>query len=125
MDQDRFDALARGLSGGFSRRRLVRLLGAGVATAGLGASSGREAEAGTRCIRDGENCTIACAAGSACDACCNGFCAAYGGCTEIGYLDPGSVCSLGSSDQCTSGYTCCPFQAGQQYGQGTCQNFCS
>ena len=124
MDQERFDALVRSLSDGFSRRRLVRLLGVGMVAAGLRASSTREAEAGTRCIRDGENCTIAGAAGSPCDACCNGFCAAYGGCTEIGYLNPGSVCDLGSTGQCTSGYTCCPFRAGQRHGHGTCQNVC-
>ena len=125
MDQERFDALARGMSAGFSRRRLVRLLGATATVAGWRATSAREAAAGTRCIRDGENCTIACAAGTACNACCNGFCAAYGGCTEIGYLGPGQVCDVVVTGQCTSGYTCCPFQAGQQYGQGTCQSYCA
>ena len=124
MDQERFDAIARELGAGFSRRRLARLLGVGMAAVGLRASSAREVAAGTRCIADGENCTIACPSGSPCNACCNGFCAAYGGCTEIGYLDPGSVCSLGSTDQCQSGYTCCPFRPGQRHGQGTCQDVC-
>ena len=124
MDQKHFDALARGLGAGFSRRRLARLLGAGMVAAGLRAASTRQAAAGTRCIADGENCTIACPSGSPCNACCNGFCAAYGGCTDIGYLDPGSVCHLGSTDQCQSGYTCCPFRPGERHGQGTCQDVC-
>jgi hypothetical protein len=124
MDQDRFDALARVFGAGLSRRRLARLLGAGMAAAGLRASSVREAAAGTRCIADGENCTIACPSGSPCNACCNGFCAAYGGCTDIGYLDPGSLCHLGTPNQCRSGFTCCPFRPGQRHGQGTCQDVC-
>ena len=79
MDQERFDAIARELGAGFSRRRLARLLGVGMVAVGLRASSAREVAAGTRCIADGENCTIACPSGSPCNACCNGFCAAYGG----------------------------------------------
>ena len=126
MDQERFDALARGLGAGLPRRRLARLLAAGIVATGVARTGApREAAAGTICIVDGEDCTGACPVGSPCNACCNGFCAAYGGCTEIGYLDPGSVCDLGSTGQCTSGNTCCPFRAGQRHGQGTCQSFCS
>lgn len=121
MDPTRFDRWTKRIACPRTRRAALGALLSLAAPAALGA---RRVAAGTRCIRDGENCTDACPAGSPCNACCNGFCAAYGGCTDIGYLDPGSVCDLGVPNECRSGYTCCPFRPGQRHGQGTCQDVC-
>ncbi len=118
MDPTRFDRWTRRAARPASRRGALAVL------LGLAAFPVRQAAAGTRCIRDGHNCTDVCPSGSPCNACCNGFCAAYGGCTDIGYLDPGSACDLGVPNECLSGYTCCPFRPGQRHGQGTCQDVC-
>jgi hypothetical protein len=121
----RFDALARGLSDGLSRRRVMRLLGlAGGAAIVAAAPGGRQAAAGTRCIPDGGGCADICGAPANCNACCGGYCAAYGGCVEVSYLGLGETCYLADPSACDAGLTCCPFRPGQRHGQGTCQDVC-
>ena len=124
MDADRFDRFSRAVSRGLSRRGLLRGSLAGVAAILAPRAAPRQAAAGTRCIPDGENCADICGGGNPCNACCNGFCAAYGGCTDIGWLGLGQTCDLAESYACEAGYTCCPFRPGQRHGQGTCQDVC-
>jgi hypothetical protein len=125
VEPKRFDALTLGLSDGLSRRKLAKLLGlAGGAAVAAGLSGRRDAAAGTRCLQDGEGCADICGSPNNCNACCGGYCAAYGGCVNIGYLGQGEVCYLADPDACDAGLTCCPFRPGQRHGQGTCQDVC-
>lgn len=107
MDGDRFDALARAVGGGRSRRGLLKALGA----AALGAAGlNREAEAAS-CTKAGQAC------GSTKPACCKGTTCANGYCLAVCTPNcDGKTCGPngcgGSCGACSSGQSCC--------GDGTC-----
>ena len=92
MDNRHFDALARAVAGGASRRSILRGL-LGGALAGVPAlGGGREAAAG--CFKQGRRCRYD-------RQCCSGLCNAYfGRCTDA-CGPPNANCS--EADDCCSG----------------------
>ena len=80
-------------------------------------------ECGGSCVGDGGACPSWCSLGDQCSGCCNGFCAAYGGCTSYYYGGAGGVCSLSDPMSCGPGLTCCPAHR-HPHGEGRCQDAC-
>jgi hypothetical protein len=124
MDDKRFDLLTKSLSGGISRRSLLRSLAAGIGVAAIGVERAVAAPGGVnggkKCYGGGSQCTNAkqCCSGT----CTNRVCAPEGGgdpCATMNCADA-NPCTTGgcAAGQCT--YT--PVAAGTACAGGFCNS---
>ncbi len=79
-------------------------------------------DCGLYCAATGDACPPVCEFGEPCSACCEGFCAHYGGCTSLYYSDEGGPCSLADPTACAPGLTCCPRR--RRHNEGVCRDWC-
>ena len=130
MDAQRFDALARAMASGSTRRQTLRLAGGGLAGALLAAVGLAEAAAqdlckppGARCRRGGDCCSGLCrkrkgATRGRCRDCPSGTKPCAGSCIPAGDCCTAADCTALSGQTCQGGVCACP--PGTAACAGTC-----